>query len=55
MAFENTMTEMEMDLKSQKLVQSLRSKGQDYEPDLDVEGMSETILSRILGLFTRNR
>ena len=54
MAFENTMTEMEMDAKSQQLVQSLRSKGQDYEPDLDVEGMSESILSRILGLFSRN-
>ena len=55
MAFENTITEMEMDLKSQQLVQSLRSKGQDYEPDLDVEGMSDSILSRILGLFSRNR
>lgn len=54
MAFENTMTEMEMDLKSQKLVQSLRNKGQDYEPDLDVEGMSDSILSRIVGLFSRD-
>ena len=54
MAFENTMTEMEMDLKSQKLVQSLRNKEQDYEPDLDVEGMSDSILSRIVGLFSRN-
>lgn len=53
MAFENTITEMDMDIKSRQLVQGLREQGQDYEPDLDVEGMSESILSRLLGLFSR--
>jgi hypothetical protein len=53
MAFENTITEMDMDVKSRQLVQGLREQKQDYEPDLDVEGMSESILSRLLGLFSR--
>jgi hypothetical protein len=55
MAFENTITESEMDVKSQQLVQGLREKGQEYQPDLDVEGMSDSILSRIFGLFSRSR
>lgn len=55
MAFENTMTEMEMDPQSQQMIQKLRREGQGYEPDLDVEGMSDSILSRIIGLFSRDR
>jgi len=55
MAFENTITEVEMDVKSQQLVQGLREDGQDYELDLDVEGMSDSILSRLFGLFSRGR
>ncbi len=55
MAFENTITEVGMDAKSRQLVQRLREEGQEYEPDLDVEGMSDSILSRILGLFSRGR
>lgn len=55
MAFEKTITEIELDFKSLKLVQGLREEGQDFEPDLDVEGMSDSILSRLLGLFSRSR
>ncbi len=55
MAVENTITEIEMDVKSQQLVQGLRQEGQEYEPDLDVEGMSDSILSRLFGLFSRGR
>ena len=55
MAFDNTITEVEMDAKSQQLVQGLREEGQEFEPDLDVEGMSDSILSRIIGLFSRSR
>lgn len=51
MAFENTITEQDMDAKSQQFVQGLRSEGGDYEPDLAVDGLSESILSRFLGLF----
>lgn len=55
MAFENTMTELEMDPKTQQLVQSLRGEGPDSEPDLDVDGMTPTLLSRLVGLFTRGK
>ena len=51
MAFENTMTEQDMDSNAQQLVQSLRSEGGDQEPDLAVDGLSESLLSRLFGLF----
>jgi hypothetical protein len=51
MAFENTITERDLDRKSQYFVQGQRNDGQDYEPDLLVDGMSESILSRLFGLF----
>ena len=55
MAFENTITEIDLDAKSQQLLQGLRQEGQEFEPDLDVEGMSDSILSRLIGLFSRSR
>ncbi len=51
MAFENTITERDMDANSQQFIQGLRSDVGDSEPDLSVDGLSESILSRILGLF----
>jgi hypothetical protein len=51
MAFENTITEQDMDVVSQQFVQGLRRDLGDVEPDLSVDGLSESILSRILGLF----
>lgn len=51
MAFENTITEQDMDAGTQQFVQGLRSDYGDSEPDLSVDGLSESILSRILGLF----
>ena len=51
MAFENTTTEADMDANSQKFVQELRGGLGDVEPDLSVDGLSESILSRIMGLF----
>jgi len=51
MAFENTITEQDMDAGSQQFVQGLRGEIGDIEPDLSVDGLSESILSRILGLF----
>ena len=51
MAFENTITEKDMDAKSQQFVQGLRGDLGDSEPDLVVDGLSESILSRLLGLF----
>ena len=51
MAYESTITEHDMDPASQQFVQGLRGGNTDVEPDLDVDGMSESILSRILGIF----
>ena len=51
MAFETTITENDLDAKSQKFVQGLRADGLDSEPDLTVDGLSDSILSRLLGLF----
>ena len=51
MAFENTITEKDLDANSQHFVQGLRAENDNYEPDLSVDGLSESILSRLLGLF----
>jgi len=51
MAFENTITEMDFDANSKQFIQDLRGQGQDYEPDLVVDGMSESLLSRLFSLF----
>jgi len=51
MAFENTITEKDMDAQPQRFVQGLRGDGGDYEPDLCVDGLSESIFSRFLGMF----
>ena len=55
MAFENTITERDMDAGSQQLVQGLRGDTGDYEPDLAVDGLSEGFFSRLLGLFGMGR
>jgi len=51
MAFENTITEHDMEPQTKSFVQGLRSDLGDMEPDLSVDGLSESILSRIMGLF----
>ena len=55
MAFETRKAEVEMDAQSQQMIQNVRAENQDFEPDLDVEGMSPSFLSRLIGLFTRSR
>jgi len=51
MAFENTITENDLDANTQHFVQGLRADNFDIEPDLTVDGLSDSILSRLLGLF----
>jgi hypothetical protein len=51
MAFESTITEADMDANTQQYVQGLRRDANDFEPDLAVDGLTDSILSRILGLF----
>ncbi len=55
MAFENTITENELDADSQNFLQGLRANSLDIEPDLTVDGLSESILSRLLGLLSIDR
>lgn len=55
MAFERTITEFEVDPGSQQFVQGFRSDVGEREPDLAVDGMSEGLIGRILGLFSGDR
>jgi hypothetical protein len=55
MAFENTITEQDMDAGAQQFVQGLRGDSADIEPDLTVDGLNDSILSRLLGLFRFGR
>jgi len=49
---ENTMTEYDMDPAARQLVQGFRNDGVDVEPDLSVDGLSESFLSRLIQLFS---
>ena len=51
MTFENTMTEQDMDAQSQQFIQEFRADAGAEAPDLVVEVLSESMLSRLLGLF----
>ena len=55
MAFENTMTEQDMDLNAQNFARGLQGDSHDFEPDLSVDGLSDSVLSRILNLFGGGR
>ena len=55
MAFENTITEQDLDASSAHFVQGLSAEEFDVEPDLAVDGLSDSILSRLLGLFGIHR
>ena len=51
MAFENTMTEQGMNANDRQQFQNFRAADGEFEPDLAVDGLSESIISRLLGLF----
>ena len=51
MAFENTIIENDLDANAQHFVQGFRGDDLNIEPDLTVDGLSDSILSRLLGLF----
>jgi hypothetical protein len=55
MAFENTITEADIDANSQQFVQGSGGDLADIELDLSVDGLSESLLSRILGFFGNNK
>jgi hypothetical protein len=45
--FENTITENDLDPASQQFVQGLRTSDRDLAPDLDVDGLSDSIVARL--------
>jgi hypothetical protein len=51
MSFDNTITEDELDANAKDFVQGLRADNFDEDPDLAVDGLSDSILARFLGLF----
>jgi hypothetical protein len=55
MAFERTITEFDVDPGSQQFVQGFRGELADPDPDLAVDGLSEGLIGRILGLFGGDR
>ena len=55
MGFENTITEQDMDAASQQFVRGFRDDNKDFEPDLAVDGLSESIVSRLIRLITFGR
>lgn len=55
MAFENTTTEQNMDATSRQFVQGIRQDSDHRDPDLDIDGLSESLLARVMGLFSSNK
>jgi len=55
MGLENTITEQDTDATSQQFVQGIRDDNKDFEPDLAVDGLSESIASRFICLITFGR
>jgi hypothetical protein len=51
MAFESTITEKDMDTATQALAQGVRGEKLDFEPDLSVDGLTDSILAKLLRLF----
>lgn len=52
---ESTITEQDLDANSRELVNSLRVDGLDIENDLSVDGLSDSLVSRLISFFTFGR
>ena len=48
---DNTITEQDLDGTSREFIQGLRGEIGDIENDLSVDGLSESLLSRLFSLF----
>lgn len=55
MPFENTITEHDLDASTQQYIQAMQSNDGDFDPDLSVDGLSDSIFSRLLRLFGLGR
>lgn len=51
MGMETTITEQDMDTVSQQFVQGFRQDGNEFEPDLAVDGLTESIVSRLIRIL----
>ena len=55
MGLDNTITEQDLDAGCRQLFQGNGNDSMDFEPDLAVDGLSESILARFIRLFTFRR
>jgi hypothetical protein len=55
MAFDSTVTEQDLDPRTQQYLQGLGDDPANREPDLDVDGLSGGFFARIFGLFGGGR
>jgi hypothetical protein len=55
MGLENTITEQDLDAASKPFVQGFRQDQIDIEPDLAVDGLSESIITKLIRLITFRR
>ena len=55
MGLENTITEPDLDAASRQFVHGYQTDGKEFEPDLAVDGLSDSIVSRIIRLITFRR
>ena len=51
MALDSTITEQDLDPQAKNFVQGLRRDSAEQEPDLAVDGLTDSLLSRVLRLF----
>ncbi len=54
MGMDNTVTEQDMDAASQQVIQGFRNNS-DPEPDLTVDGLSESIVGKLLRILSSKR
>ena len=55
MDFENTITEQDIDPNTRQFVQSIEVDSDQTGPDLDIDGLSVSLLGRIASLFSSSR
>ncbi|MEQ8207103.1 MAG: hypothetical protein RIA65_13070 [Woeseia sp.] len=48
---DSTITEHDLDATAKSFVQSLRSDAMEIESDLSVDGLSDSLMSRVFGFF----
>jgi len=52
---ERTITEQDMDPTSRQFAQGFRTESADFEPDLSVDGLSESLFSRLIRILSFGR